>query len=177
MMAREGRPAGRLPALRDGRRSTAYDQSNRLKQCVGDAPPEDDTMTQKLQSGPLNCAARRVLAAVMCAACALTFTVAGSGCGNGDDTVPTQPTPENTPDAPQGPDVTTTSMTFDVEGMSCSGCENAIQQAVRKLAGVSSCTASHESGTVTVEATNDADVEAIADAIAKLNFNILGRRS
>jgi mercuric ion transport protein len=42
------------------------------------------------------------------------------------------------------------SVTFDVEGMTCTGCENAVKRAVGRLDGVAGVEASHESGKTTV---------------------------
>jgi copper chaperone CopZ len=42
------------------------------------------------------------------------------------------------------------SVTFDVEGMTCTGCENAVKRAVGSLDGIAGVEASHESGKTTV---------------------------
>jgi copper chaperone CopZ len=73
-------------------------------------------------------------------------------------------------DEPPPVDARTVSQTFTVEGMTCSGCEQAISAAVARVEGVSGCTASHAAGTVTV--TYDAaqaDGQAIAQAINALH--------
>jgi len=61
--------------------------------------------------------------------------------------------------------------TFDVEGMTCGGCEVAVRAAVGKLDGIEKVTASHEEGTA--EVTYDPDqvtTEAIVEAIKKLGY-------
>ncbi|SFC58744.1 copper chaperone [Halobiforma haloterrestris] len=50
--------------------------------------------------------------------------------------------------------------TIDVSGMSCSGCEENVVDALEALSGVSSATADHEAGEVQVEHDDDAVDEA-----------------
>ena len=54
-------------------------------------------------------------------------------------------------------------VTLSVTGMTCGGCENAVQRAVGQLPGVSRVVASHRERTVTVtfdpSATSRADIE------------------
>lgn len=66
---------------------------------------------------------------------------------------------------------TVVTQTFDVEGMTCGGCEVAVRAAVGKLDGIEKVTASHEEGIA--EVTYDPDqvtTTAIVEAIEKLGY-------
>lgn len=66
---------------------------------------------------------------------------------------------------------TTASATLAVDGMSCEGCENSIQNALGALDGVSSVDASHEAKTVRVDYDSDSvEVSALTEAIEDLGF-------
>lgn len=41
--------------------------------------------------------------------------------------------------------------TISVQGMSCDGCESAVESAIGELSGVTDVTADHEAGSVTIE--------------------------
>ena len=65
----------------------------------------------------------------------------------------------------------TVTKVFDVEGMTCGGCEVAVKRAVGKLEGVNSVKASHEDGRA--EVTYDpgkVTIEQIVEAIEKLGY-------
>lgn len=64
-----------------------------------------------------------------------------------------------------------------VEGMTCSGCERAIQRVVSSLEGVASANADSKSSTVSVE--YDAEkvgVDDIQSAINKIGYKFVGQR-
>lgn len=65
----------------------------------------------------------------------------------------------------------TVTKVFDVEGMTCGGCEVAVKRAVGKLEGVHSVRASHEDGgaEVTYDPGN-VSIEQIVKAIEKLGY-------
>ena len=65
----------------------------------------------------------------------------------------------------------TVTKVFDVEGMTCGGCEVAVRKAVGKLEGVDNVKASHEDGRA--EVTYDpgkVTIEQIVEAIEKLGY-------
>jgi copper chaperone CopZ len=64
------------------------------------------------------------------------------------------------------------SYTFAVGGMTCTGCENAIETAVAKVEGVLECDASHTDGTLIVKATDESHAQAIFEAVSMLQFEI-----
>lgn len=47
------------------------------------------------------------------------------------------------------------STTLTVEGMSCTNCEESVEEALEGVEGVTSASADHEAGTATVEGTAD----------------------
>lgn len=55
------------------------------------------------------------------------------------------------------------SRTITVEGMSCEGCEQTVEEALEEVSGVESATADNEANTVTVE--GEADTQMLVDAI------------
>ena len=60
---------------------------------------------------------------------------------------------------------------FDVEGMTCGGCEVAVKRAVGKLDGVDGVKASHEDGTAEVTYfPAKVTIEQIVEAIEKLGY-------
>lgn len=67
--------------------------------------------------------------------------------------------------------VATTTVVFEVQGMHCDGCANAIATKAGRVDGVVECDVSLEDGTATVEAEPDSigDVEA---AIASLGYTV-----
>lgn len=58
--------------------------------------------------------------------------------------------------------------TLDVDGMSCTGCETNVENALAAVPGVESAEADHEAGTVRVE--GDADPAAVAAAIDEAGY-------
>ena len=58
--------------------------------------------------------------------------------------------------------------TVNVDGMSCSGCEDNVTDALGELPGVESASADREAGTATVE--GDADVDAVVAAIEDAGY-------
>ncbi|MFC7074942.1 heavy-metal-associated domain-containing protein [Haloarcula halophila] len=62
--------------------------------------------------------------------------------------------------------------TLSVTGMSCTGCEDAVEQALGELSGVVSVSADHGAGTVTVETDGDVDEEAIGSAVADAGYEL-----
>ena len=67
--------------------------------------------------------------------------------------------------------VATTTVVFEVQGMHCDGCANAIATKAGRVEGVSGCDVSFEQGTAIVEVVPDSigDVEA---AIASLGYTV-----
>jgi len=52
--------------------------------------------------------------------------------------------------AAEGPDAQTTTSTFDIEGMTCGGCELGVKLKVEKIDGVTSVDASYDDGSAVV---------------------------
>ena len=74
--------------------------------------------------------------------------------------------------AAEGDDAQTTTSTFDVEGMTCGGCEAGVKLKVKKLDGVTSVDASYDEGTTVV--TYDPEkvtTEQIIAAIQELGYD------
>ncbi|MEX2235106.1 MAG: cation transporter [Cyclobacteriaceae bacterium] len=64
-----------------------------------------------------------------------------------------------------------------VEGMSCSGCERAIQKVVNNLEGVESAKADLQTSTVSVEYNPEkVNVDQIKSAVNKIGYKIVGER-
>jgi len=58
--------------------------------------------------------------------------------------------------------------TIDIDGMSCTSCEDNVTDALGELPGVESASADHEAGTATVE--GDADVNAVVAAVEEAGY-------
>ena len=64
--------------------------------------------------------------------------------------------------------------TLDVSGMSCTGCESNVIDALESLEGVSSATANHESGEVRVEHDGSTvDEETIGGTIEDAGYEVV----
>lgn len=63
-------------------------------------------------------------------------------------------------------------VTFNVEGIMCSGCENRINNALKDIEDVISVNASHKTKTVTVEMTKDI-TKILKDKIEALGFDVI----
>jgi copper chaperone CopZ len=61
--------------------------------------------------------------------------------------------------------------TFDVQGIHCEGCENRIKTALHKFPAISSMEVDHRRDLVAIEH-QDADLEAVAAAMARLGFTV-----
>ncbi len=73
------------------------------------------------------------------------------------------------------PDVQTA--TFQVEGMTCEGCENAIQKAVQKLPGVKTVKASHvQQNTVVEFNANETSEMALTEVIKNTGYKVVGEK-
>lgn len=62
--------------------------------------------------------------------------------------------------------------TIEVTGMSCSGCEKAVEAAIASIEGVDSVTADHEGGTASYRAVEGVDVEFVRSAIEEAGYAI-----
>ncbi len=63
-------------------------------------------------------------------------------------------------------------VTFNVEGIMCSGCENRINNALKDIEGVISVNSSHKTKTVTVEMTKDI-TKILKDKIEAVGFDVI----
>jgi copper chaperone len=62
--------------------------------------------------------------------------------------------------------------TLSVTGMSCTGCEDAVEQALGELSGVTSVSADHDADTVTVETDGEVDENELATAIVDAGYEL-----
>lgn len=66
---------------------------------------------------------------------------------------------------------------YQVEGMTCSGCERAVQRSVSGVEGVQTAAADHKTATVSVEFDPDkATVDQIRDAVGRVGYKFVGER-
>jgi len=66
-------------------------------------------------------------------------------------------------------------LSFDVEGMSCSGCEGNVSEALNDLRGVKSVNADHEDGNVSVTyEEKKTDAAEMNDAIEGAGYEVVG---
>ncbi|NJP64835.1 heavy-metal-associated domain-containing protein [Streptomyces spiramenti] len=66
-------------------------------------------------------------------------------------------------------------VTYQVTGMSCGHCENAISEELSALPGVSAVTAKADTGTVTVESAEPLTDEAVRAAVDEAGYEVTGR--
>ncbi len=73
--------------------------------------------------------------------------------------------------------VPVSSVSFQVEGMTCQGCEKAIEKAVQKLPGVKTVKASHAEKNTVVEFTeNEISQSELAEAIKKTGYKVIEKK-
>ncbi|NVO20995.1 MAG: heavy-metal-associated domain-containing protein [Bacteroidetes bacterium] len=73
--------------------------------------------------------------------------------------------------------VTNKTINLAVDGMTCTGCENTIKEAVGKVAGVSEVTASHTEGLAVVKYdSTKTNVKTISDAITEAGYTVTGEK-
>lgn len=69
-------------------------------------------------------------------------------------------------------------MTLAVEGMTCTGCENTLQETVTKLAGIATVKASHIDSTAVVSFdSTQVSIAAIGDAITEAGYVFKGEKA
>lgn len=61
-------------------------------------------------------------------------------------------------------------VTLQVEGMTCGGCEQSVRNAVEQVPGVSEAAADHRAGVVSVRMLESADIVAVRGAILDAGF-------
>ena len=61
---------------------------------------------------------------------------------------------------------------INVEGMSCTGCENRIQNALKSIDGVESVVANHKDGTVKVTLNNEVEINVLKERIEDIGFEV-----
>lgn len=62
---------------------------------------------------------------------------------------------------------------YDVKGMTCGHCENAVSGEISKLAGVSEVVADHASGEVTVKSETALDAGDVAAAVEEAGYELV----
>jgi len=66
---------------------------------------------------------------------------------------------------------------INIEGMTCTGCENTIQNTIKEFEGVYTVTASFEQGTAIIEVdSTKADISKIEEAINQVGYKALGHK-
>ena len=89
----------------------------------------------------------------------------------------TQKQTQKTDDKVQAVAVANKTANIDIEGMSCTGCENTIKDAVSKIAGVTEVSASHTEGLAVVKYdSTKTDFKAISDAITNVGYTVKGEK-
>lgn len=69
-------------------------------------------------------------------------------------------------------------VTLAVEGMTCTGCENTIQEAITKIAGVTSVKASHLDSTAVVSYDSTlTSLSAIGNAVTEAGYDFKGEKT
>ena len=63
--------------------------------------------------------------------------------------------------------------TIEVSGMSCSGCERTVENALKNINGVHRVEANHEAGTVEVAVEDDVDEDGLGNAIHDAGYEIV----
>lgn len=63
--------------------------------------------------------------------------------------------------------------TIAVTGMSCTGCERAVENALRTLEGVQRIDADHEDGTVEIVADDDVSEDQLGDKIRNAGYEVV----
>lgn len=64
-------------------------------------------------------------------------------------------------------------ITLQVEGMVCTGCENRIQNALKTMEGVKEVTASHEKKLVMIETDEMVQEQTIKEKIEDIGFSVI----
>lgn len=68
-----------------------------------------------------------------------------------------------------------TQVKFDIKGMTCEGCENAIMASIKKLEGIQEVTASHTAGESVVRFDSTlVSPQSISEAIAAAGYEVIG---
>ncbi len=63
-------------------------------------------------------------------------------------------------------------LTIKVKGMVCNGCENRIQNALKRVAGVNEVSADYKQGLVTIKADSEIEKNEIYEKIEDLGFEV-----
>ncbi len=81
----------------------------------------------------------------------------------------------NTEVAPDKATLKENTMKINVKGMMCEHCEMHVKKALEAIDGITSATASHESGTVTIETSKEVDEAAIKTAVEEAGYEYCGK--
>lgn len=83
-----------------------------------------------------------------------------------------------TDNAAQGSAVANKTVTLAIEGMTCTGCENTVQESVGKIAGVTKIKASHLDSTAVVSFdSTKTSIEAIGEAVTEAGYVFKGEKA
>lgn len=63
-------------------------------------------------------------------------------------------------------------LTYSIEGMSCTGCETNVEDAVGNVPGVKGVEADHEEGTLVVEAQDNVGDDQVTDAVEDAGYRV-----
>jgi copper chaperone len=69
-----------------------------------------------------------------------------------------------------------TTVTFEVKGMTCEGCENSVSNAVGQVPGVTKVVASHAAQQIDVDFVTEPNEKAVRTAVEDAGFDFVGRR-
>lgn len=67
-----------------------------------------------------------------------------------------------------------TEITYEVDGMSCSGCESNVQTALEALDGVDSASPDHEAGRVGISLATEVDDSVLVETIEEAGYDVVG---
>ena len=62
---------------------------------------------------------------------------------------------------------------INIKGMECGGCENRVETAIKKLEGIETVSADHESGDVVITSKDEINKDAILEVIDNLGYEIV----
>ncbi|MEV5450339.1 cation transporter [Streptomyces sp. NPDC052535] len=66
-------------------------------------------------------------------------------------------------------------LVLEVQGMTCTGCEQRLAAAVRRVEGILAATADHTKGVLEVALGSEADPAAVAARVAEAGYAVTGR--
>ena len=62
---------------------------------------------------------------------------------------------------------------LNVNGMSCSGCENRVQNVIKNIDGIQDAIADHNTGKVKITLNKDVSIDTLTDAIEDIGYEVI----